>query len=108
MKELIDAVSVHFIECELSNALDAKTLWISSTENNSSATEFAYQYSYLVSNTEAFSNVTLDDQNAIKAKIERYGGIPGTHSKLTCPFIPLYSLYQLPSAFLRISILDNQ
>lgn len=74
MKELIEAVSAHFIECKLSNTPDTKTLWKDSAESNSSTTEFASQYSYLISNTEAFANVTLDERNAIKAKIERYGG----------------------------------
>lgn len=74
MKEIISAASAHFIECKLSNAPDAKTLWKGITERSSSTTEFSCQYSYLVSNTKAFSNITLDDSNTITAKIERYGG----------------------------------
>src|SRR5690554_370843 len=74
MKEVKDIISEHFIKCNLSNAVNAKTLWVSSAAAFNSNVAFSSRYSYLDCDTKCFSNVIIDNNNKTSANIERYGG----------------------------------
>lgn len=74
MEEIIAPISSHFIECKVSNATNAEVIWKSNFELQNSDVEFCSKYSYLISNTGAFSNIVFNHYNEIHAQIERYGG----------------------------------